>query len=55
MRKLAIPVVMDRVVGQSINLVFAEIFDPDFTESNFDKLVKSLSTCHCEEQSGCEA
>jgi len=35
MRKLGIPVVMDRVVGQSINLVFAEIFDPGFTESNF--------------------
>lgn len=34
-RKLGIPVVMDRIVGQSINLVFAEIFDPDFTESNF--------------------
>ena len=35
MRKLGIPVVMDRVVGQSINLVFMEIFDPGFTESNF--------------------
>ena len=35
MRKLGIPVVMDRVVGQSINLVFVEIFDPGFTESNF--------------------
>jgi RNA-directed DNA polymerase len=35
MRKLGIPVVMDRVVGQSINLVFAEIFDPEFTDSNF--------------------
>jgi len=34
-RKLGIPVVMDRVVGQSINLVFAEIFDPGFIESNF--------------------
>lgn len=34
-RKLGIPVVMDRIVGQSINLVFEEIFDPDFTESNF--------------------
>ena len=34
-RKLGIPVVMDRIVSQSINLVFAEIFDPDFTESNF--------------------
>lgn len=35
MRKLGIPVVMDRVVSQSINLVFFEIFDPLFTESNF--------------------
>jgi len=36
MRKLGIPVVMDRVVGQSINLVFAEIFDPELTtDSNF--------------------
>jgi group II intron reverse transcriptase/maturase len=34
-RKLSIPVVMDRIVGQSINLVFTEIFDPDFAESNF--------------------
>ena len=34
-RKLGIPVVMDRVVSQSVNLVFAEIFDADFTESNF--------------------
>jgi RNA-directed DNA polymerase len=34
-RKLGIPVVMDRIVSQSINLVFTEIFDPDFTESNF--------------------
>ena len=35
MRKLGIPVVMDRIVGQSINSVFSEIFDPLFTESNF--------------------
>jgi group II intron reverse transcriptase/maturase len=35
MRKLGIPVVMDRIVGQSINLVFTEIFDPEFTDSNF--------------------
>jgi RNA-directed DNA polymerase len=35
MRKLGIPVVMDRVVSQSENLVFKEIFDSDFTESNF--------------------
>jgi len=34
-RKLGIPVVMDRVVSQSINLVFYEIFDPNFTKSNF--------------------
>jgi len=35
MRKLGIPVVMDRVVGQSVNSVFAEIFDPLFTRSNY--------------------
>ncbi|MBW1744141.1 MAG: group II intron reverse transcriptase/maturase, partial [Deltaproteobacteria bacterium] len=35
MRKLGIPVVMDRIVSLSISLVFEEIFDPDFTESNF--------------------
>ena len=34
-RKLGIPVVMDRVVSQSINLVFEEIFDLEFTKSNF--------------------
>ena len=34
-RKLGIPVVMDRIVSQSMNLVFEEIFDPAFTESNF--------------------
>ena len=34
-RKLCIPVVMDRVVSQSINLVFMEIFDPDFSRSNY--------------------
>ena len=34
-RKLGIPVVMDRVVSQSINLAFMEIFDKDFTRSNF--------------------
>ena len=35
MRKLGIPVIMDRIVSQSINLVFIEIFDQDFTESNY--------------------
>ena len=35
MRKLGIPVVMDRIVGQSINLVFESVFDLDFTDSNF--------------------
>ena len=35
MRKLAIPVVMDRVVSQSVNLVFQEIFDAEFTNSNY--------------------
>lgn len=34
-RKLGIPVVMDRVVSQSINLALYEIFDPKFTEANF--------------------
>ena len=35
MRKLGIPVVMDRIVALSTNLVFEEIFTSDFTESNF--------------------
>ncbi len=35
MRKLGIPVIMDRIVIGSINLVFIELFDPDFTESNY--------------------
>ena len=35
MRKLGIPVVMDRVVSQSINSVFGEIFDPMFTKSSY--------------------
>ena len=35
MRKLGIPVVMDRVVAQSANLVLEEIFDSEFTGSNF--------------------
>jgi len=34
-RKLGIPVVMDRIVSQSMNLVFEGIFDRAFTESNF--------------------
>lgn len=34
-RKLGIPVVMDRIVSQSMNLVFEGIFSPDFTASNF--------------------
>jgi len=34
-RKLGIPVVMDRIVAQSIHTVFQEIFDPNFTESNY--------------------
>jgi len=34
-RKLGIPVVMDRVVSQSTNLVFQEIFEPDFSKSNY--------------------
>jgi len=35
MRKLGIPVVMDRIVALSTNLVFEEIFASDFAESNF--------------------
>jgi len=35
MRKLGIPVVMDRIVGTSMHSVLEEIFDPDFTASNF--------------------
>jgi RNA-directed DNA polymerase len=34
-RKLGIPVVMDRIVGRSISLVFEGIFEPEFTKSNF--------------------
>lgn len=34
-RNLGIPVVMDRVVAMSIHMVLEEIFDPDFTPSNF--------------------
>lgn len=34
-RKLGIPVVMDRIVSASIALVFEEIFDAEFTESDF--------------------
>ena len=34
-RKLGIPVVMDRIVAQSVHTVFDEIFDAGFTESNF--------------------
>jgi RNA-directed DNA polymerase len=35
MRKLGVPVVMDRIVGTSMHSVLEEIFDPGFTESNF--------------------
>ena len=35
MRKLGIPVVMDRIVGVSMHSVLEEIFDLDFTASNF--------------------
>jgi RNA-directed DNA polymerase len=34
-RKLGIPVVMDRIVSASMALVFEEIFDKEFRESNF--------------------
>ena len=35
MRKLGIPVVMDRIVATSMHSVLEELFDADFTESNF--------------------
>lgn len=35
LRPLGIPVVMDRIVSQSMNLVLNEIFDKTFTNSNF--------------------
>jgi|TARA_R110002110_G_scaffold415560_1_gene650670 group II intron reverse transcriptase/maturase len=35
MRKLGIPVVMDRIVGLSIHNVLETLYDPDFTESNY--------------------
>jgi RNA-directed DNA polymerase len=34
-RKLGIPVVMDRIVATSMHSVLEELFDADFTESNF--------------------
>jgi RNA-directed DNA polymerase len=34
-RKLGIPVVMDRIVSQSVHMVFEGIFDPDFSESSY--------------------
>lgn len=34
-RKLGIPVVMDRIVSQSVNLAIEPIFDSEFTPSNF--------------------
>ena len=34
-RKLGIPVVMDRIVSQSMHTVLEEIFEPEFTKSNF--------------------
>jgi RNA-directed DNA polymerase len=34
-RKLGIPTVIDRVVSQSVNLALEEIFEPEFTPSNF--------------------
>ena len=34
-RKLGIPVIMDRIVNQSLNLAFMDIFDRDFSASNF--------------------
>jgi len=34
-RNLGIPVVMDRIVAQSIHATLDEIYDPEFTRSNF--------------------
>jgi len=34
-RKLGIPVIMDRIVSQSLHTVLEELFDGDFTGSNF--------------------
>lgn len=34
-RKLGIPVIMDRIVSQNMNLALEEIFDPLFSESSF--------------------
>lgn len=34
-RKIGIPVVLDRIVSQSINRALAEIFEREFTESNY--------------------
>lgn len=34
-RKLGIPVIMDRIVSQSLHTVLEELFDGDFTASNF--------------------
>ncbi len=34
-RKLGIPVIMDRIVSTSIQRVFEQIFDDDFTSSNY--------------------
>ena len=34
-RKLGIPIVMDRIVSQSLHTVLEEIYDPGFTKSNF--------------------
>lgn len=36
MRKFGIPVVMDRVVSQSINSVLEQIFEPDLNDFNFE-------------------
>ena len=35
MRKLGIPVVMDRIVAQSMHSVLEALYDPGFTESNY--------------------
>ncbi len=35
MRKLGIPVILDRIVGQSMHGVLEELYDPGFTDSNY--------------------
>ena len=43
-RKLGIPVIMDRIVGASMTLVFEEIFDPGFENSTSVSVRAKVST-----------